>query len=101
MAANLGLVAHATEGEADEFTTGGLGDRFGEGRLADARRADEADDRARSLFGQLTHGEKFEDAVFDLVEAVVVRVEDFSGFVEVAQFAALFLPRHVETNQSM
>ena len=46
VAADLGLVAHAAEGEADELAPGGAGDRLGERRLADARRADEAEDRA-------------------------------------------------------
>ena len=46
VAADLGLVAHAAEREADELAPHGARDRAAERRLADARRADEAEDRA-------------------------------------------------------
>src|SRR5947208_9009272 len=46
MAADLGLVAYAADGDADELPAECLRDRLAERRLADSRRADEAKDRA-------------------------------------------------------
>ena len=92
VAADLRLVAHAAERQADELAAGGPRDRLGERRLADARRADEADDRALGLADQLAHGEELEDAVLDLLEAVVVLVEHPLGVVEVLPLLAPLAP---------
>ena len=46
VAADLGLVADAAEGDADELATHRPGDRLAEAGLADAGRPDERDDRA-------------------------------------------------------
>jgi hypothetical protein len=48
VAADLGLVAHAAQRHAHELAAGRLGDRLAERGLADAGRADEAQDRARA-----------------------------------------------------
>ena len=45
MAAYLRFVSHAAERHADELAPEGFGDRAREGRLADAGRSDEAEDR--------------------------------------------------------
>ena len=52
-------------------------------RLADAGRSDEGEDRAADLVGERAHGEVLEDALLDLLEAVVVLVEDPGGFLDV------------------
>src|SRR3712207_7461735 len=52
--------------------------------LADAGRADEADDRTAHLVGgQLAHGDVFEDALFDPGEPVVVLVQHDGGPLDV------------------
>src|SRR5439155_23258762 len=48
MAADLGLVVDAAEADAREGAAGRLGDALAERGLADARGADEAEDRALS-----------------------------------------------------
>ena len=48
VAADLGLVADAAERDADELAPERARDRLAERGLADAGRADEAEDRARS-----------------------------------------------------
>src|SRR5690606_30530677 len=73
--ADFRLISDATERHAHEIASRGLRDRTAERGLADARRADEAEDRAAQLIGARLHREIFEDAVFDLVEAIVVLVE--------------------------
>ena len=47
VAADLGLVAHAAERDAHELAPERAGDALAERSLADAGRADEAQDRAR------------------------------------------------------
>ncbi len=94
MTANLRLIAHAAQREADELAARGLGDRHAERGLADARRSDEAEDRTLGILDQLAHGEKFEDALLDLFEAVVIFVQNLFGVVDGARFLGLFLPRH-------
>jgi hypothetical protein len=79
VAADLGLVAHAAQRHAHELAVGGLGDRLAERGLADAGRADQAQDRRLQLVDALLHGEVLEDAFLDLLQAVVVLVEHLLG----------------------
>ena len=57
VAADLGLVAHAAERDALVAPAHGARDRAAERRLADAGRADEAEDRALLVVAQLADGE--------------------------------------------
>src|SRR3546814_15257170 len=61
--ADLGLVTHAAKRHAHIFAAGRLGDRLGGRGLADARRADEAQDRSLDLRGARLHREIFNDAL--------------------------------------
>ena len=79
VAADLGLVAHAAEAQAVELAAERRGDGLAEAGLADARRADEAQDRALDVGLHLAHRQVLEDAVLDLLEVVVVVVEDLLG----------------------
>ena len=54
-----------------------------EAGLAHARRAHEAEERALHLVLELAHGEVLDDALLDLLQAVVVLVEDLLGLLEV------------------
>src|SRR5262249_17296143 len=93
VAADLGLVVHAAERDALELAAGGARDRLAERGLADARRADEAQDRALARRVQLPHREMLEDAALDLVEAEVVLVEDTPRFLNVYFFLGRIFPR--------
>ena len=82
--ADLGLVAHAAEGDADELAAERARDRLAERGLADAGRPDErehgtgaaaADDLQAALGAAGAHGEVLDDAVLHVVQAVVVGVE--------------------------
>ena len=79
MAANFGFIAHAAKRYAHEFAAGGAADGHGQRSFADAWRSDEAKNRALGILYQLADGEKFEDAVFDFFEAVVIFVKNFFG----------------------
>ncbi len=74
--AYLRLVVHTTERHAHELAPERLGDALAEGSLADSGRADKAQDGAVPFRVELAHREKFDDALFNLIEAEVVRVEN-------------------------
>src|SRR5690606_42163972 len=61
--ADLGFVTDATERHAHELAAGRLGDRLAQRGLADARRTDEAEDRALERAGTRLHGQILKDAL--------------------------------------
>jgi hypothetical protein len=93
VAADLGLVAHAAERDADELAVGGPGDALGERGLADAGRADEAEDRPLELGHQRTHREVLDDALLGLLQAVMIGVEDALGLGDVELLDGALVPR--------
>src|SRR3954469_16867150 len=101
VAADLGLVADAAERHADELAAHCAGDGLADRRLARAGRADQREDRAGPLVGldaallaQLLHGDVLDDAVLDVLEAGVVRVEDLARVVGVEAVLGAPAPRH-------
>ena len=96
MAANFGFVAHAAQRHAHELAVGRAGDRLSQRGLADARRADEAQDRRFQLVDALLHGEIFKDAFLDLVEAVVVVFQHLLGIGQVVVDLGFLLPRQAD-----
>ena len=87
VAADLGLVAHAADADALEAAPERARDRASERGLADARRPDQAQDRAGRHVaappGQLANRQELEDAVLDLLDVVVVGVEHLARVREV------------------
>ena len=83
MTADFGFVTDAAEGNALEFSAKGFGDAATEGGFSDTGRANEAEDGATEGVADLADGEKICDAVFHLVEAVMVAVKDCDGFFDV------------------
>ncbi|MNZ33443.1 hypothetical protein D3C78_507890 [compost metagenome] len=96
MATDLGFVTHATQGHAHELAVCGASDGLGQGSLADAGRADQAEHRALDLLHPLLHGEVFEDALLHLLQPVVIGVEDVLGLGQVQANLAFGLPRHID-----
>ncbi len=94
--ADLGLVVDAAEAHPDELATHRPGDALAEARLADAGRPDEGEDGAADLVGQGAHREVLEDALLDLLEAVVVLVEDLGGLLDVEQVGRRDVPRQAD-----
>ncbi len=96
MAADLGLVAHAAERHPDELAVRRTRNRLPERGLADARRADQAQDRRLQLVDALLHGQVLENAVLDLLEPVVVVVQHLLGVAQVVVDPAALLPRQAD-----
>ena len=93
VAADLGLVAHAAHRDALEPALEGGRDRAPERSLADARRPDEAQDRAARVRLQAPDGEELDDAVLDALDVVVVGVEHLARVAEVEVVLGRRVPR--------
>ena len=93
MAANLGFVVHAAQRDADELASQSARDRLAQRSLAHARRSDEAKDRAFHVRLQTPHRKVIQNAVFDLLQVVVIGVENFLGLRNVDFAAGSFCPR--------
>ena len=94
VAANLGFVTNAAQRQADELASGGAGDRLAQRRFPDARRPHEAQNGPARVLHQAAHREELEDALFDLVETIVVVVEHLLGEREIPDFPRFLFPRH-------
>src|SRR5262249_22163779 len=92
MAADLGLVADAAEGLADELPPERLRDRTAERGLARSRWSDEAQDRRTRVLLEPAHHQVLEDALLDLVEAVVILVEHGARVAEIEVVLGLDRP---------
>ena len=93
MAADFGLVAHAAERHADELAAGRARDRLAERSLADARRSDQAEDRSLQLADEGLDRQILEDALFHLIQAVMVFFKDALGFLDVELVFGVLEPR--------
>ena len=83
VAAQLRLVADAADRDAHELAPERGRDRVAERRLADAGRADEAEDLPGDVALELADGERLEDPLLDLLQVVVVGVEHLARLFEV------------------
>ena len=92
VAADLGLVVHAAQADADELAAQRLGDALAQRGLAGAGRPGEAEDRALHVLLQLADRQVLEDPLLDLLQVVVVGVEDLAGPAEVEPVAAGLAP---------
>ena len=96
MATDLGLVAHTTQGHANELAAGGTCHRLTQRGLADARRANQAQDRCLDLVDALLHREILKDAVLDLVEAVMIFIQHRLGAGQVVLDLGLLAPGQID-----
>ena len=101
VAANLGLVADASQRHADELPSGRPGDRLADRGLAGAGRADQGQDRPRptliadlALGPQLAHRDVLGDPVLDVLEARVVCVQDLARVVRIEALSRALAPRN-------
>src|SRR5438270_3152899 len=88
MTADLGFIVQPTERHALELASQGARDGAAERGLAYSGRPDEAKDRPLHAGLQPAHGKVIQDAIFHLLQVVVVFVEDLFGFDDVYFHAA-------------
>ena len=91
--ADLRLVAHAAERDPVELPAERPRDRPAERGLADARGADEAQDRILPGRAHALHREVFEDTFLHLLETGMILVEDPPRLVDVEVVGRLLAPR--------
>ncbi|GAA4953688.1 hypothetical protein GCM10023238_20250 [Streptomyces heliomycini] len=105
VAADLGLVADAAEGDADELPAHRVGDGLAEAGLADAGRADEgehgaaapsADDAQAPVAAPLAHRQVLGDPLLHVRQARVLGVQDRLGAPDVVGVLGALVPRHLQ-----
>ena len=98
MTADFRFIVHAAQAHAHEFAAERTRDGLAQRSLSDARRADEAEDRALRVFLELANGEMFDDAFLDLLEAVVIFIEDFLRFFQIEIVFGGFRPGQLRSS---
>ena len=83
MPADVRLIAHAAQGDADEFPAHRLGDALAQRGFADAGRADEAENRAAAVGLELPHRQVFDDPAFHLIQIVMIAVQNLPGLGQI------------------
>ena len=105
VAADLGLVAHPAEGDADELAAQRPGDRLAKRRLADTGRPDQGHHGAGPTATDLLQpaavapradGQELDQPFLDVVQPRVVRVQHRAGGDEVVAVVGADVPRDVE-----
>ena len=92
MTANFAFIAHATQRDADKFASRRAGHRFAQRRLAHARRANKAQNRALQLLRTLLNRQIFDNPFLDLLKAIMVFVQNLLRAPKVLLHAALDAP---------
>ncbi len=93
VALDLGLVTHAADREAEELPAQRPRNGLAHGGLADAGRADQADDGALRILLELAHGKVLDDPFLHVLQAVVILVEDVHGLLDIEGFHRVVVPR--------
>ncbi|MNF48028.1 hypothetical protein D3C84_292480 [compost metagenome] len=93
--ADLRLVTHAAERHAHVLATGRLGDGLTERGLAHTGRPDQAEDGALELVHPRLYRQVLEDAILDLVQAIVIRIQHLLCLGEIFLDLGAGLPRHL------
>ena len=96
VAADLGFIPHAAQTDAHILAAQAFGDGACNAGLADARRAHKADDLCLHVRCQFAHGQRFQNAVLDLLQAVVVTVQNLLGTGNVQVVHREGVPRQVQ-----
>mmetsp|Transcript_9049 Transcript_9049/g.38026 ORF Transcript_9049/g.38026 Transcript_9049/m.38026 type:complete len:619 (+) Transcript_9049:1029-2885(+) len=90
---DLGDVAQAAHGEAEKLAVQRARDALADARLAHARGAHHGDNLALRGAAQLADGYEFQDALLDIVQPVVVRVQHLSRLLDVQALLGGVPPR--------
>ena len=93
MAANLRLIADASEGLPHEVPAGRSGDRSGQGGLAHSRWTHETQNGTLLSVHEAAHCQMLQDAILDLFEPEVIFVEHRLGSLDVEALGRVLEPR--------
>ena len=93
--ADLRFVTHPTEGHPHIFAAGRLGDGLTQRGLAHTGRANQTEDGALELIDARLHRQIFEDAILDLLKAIVIGIQHLLRLAKVFLDLGSRLPRHL------
>ena len=96
MTTDLGLIVQAAQRDAHILALQRSGDGAAQRCLAHSGRAIEAEDGRLEVATHLEHGKVFEDALLDLLQAVVVAVEHTAGVLHIEVVSGILAPRETE-----
>ena len=96
MATDLGLIVQTAERDAHILALQGGGDGAAQRGLAHSGRAVEAEDGRLEVATHLEHGKVFEDALLDLLQAVVVAVEHAARILHIEVVGGILAPGEAE-----
>ena len=96
VAADIGLVMDAAQGDSGHIPVQSPGDAGGHGGLADAGRAHQAENLGRQLRRHLADGENLQNPLLDLLQAEVVLVQDLTGGADVHPLLGAGVPGELQ-----
>ena len=97
MAFDLRDVCETSNGEAEELPVQRASDRLADGSLANTRRADKTYDLALNRATQLADRKELQNAVFDILQAIVVLVKHLLGVRNGVVLRRVLTPRNLWT----
>ena len=97
MAADLSFIPHAAQTDAHILAAKAFGDGACNTGFADARRAHQTDDLGFDVRCQLAHGQRFQNAVLHLFQAIVVAVQNLLRTADIKVIHRESVPRQVQT----
>src|SRR5262249_34903073 len=83
MPADFCFIVHAAQGDSHELASERAGNRLAKRGFPDAWRPDEAQDGALHSRLQLLHSQIVQDALFDLLQVIVILVENLMRLADV------------------
>ena len=98
MTTDLCLIPDAAQGDPGQLPIQRLGHRDGDGRLAHARRAYQAEDLPLPLRIHLPDGDGLQNPLFDLLQAVVVLFQHLAGGLHADALLGGLLPGHLQAH---
>ena len=96
MPAYFRLVAHAAQRDAHVGLFQRPCQRFRDGSLAGSRRSHQAENRALPLFRQRAHRQKFQHALLDVLETVMILLKHLLRIFQVVIVLRRMVPRHLQ-----
>ena len=94
MAFDFGFIAHAAHAEPIELPAQGIGHRAADGGFAHPRRAYQQQYGTTHFTFEGTFGQELDDAIFDILQAIVVPVQNAAGFGQVEVVFGMHTPGH-------
>ena len=96
MTADLRLVAHAAQADADIFASHRLRNRAGDRSFTGSRRSHQAKDRAGALLRQDADCQVFQHALFDLFQTIMVGFQNLFRMLQARVILRHFVPRQFQ-----